>query len=229
MPTIHLINNTPVIAYQSAGDKTDGYIKIMRLFGGEWVTEGMIDSSPFGDADFDPCWTASDAFSKKHRLGIVFVDKGVFCNDNYQPLLAYFSCNIPPEIKVTSEDDVEELKNGEETVDFGEVLVGTASKPIEFFVLNTGKSGLIIADIEIEGSDFHIREKTMDGSQGKKGGAKEIVAELQPLDNYNFSIVFVPTKPGLIGAVVRLRNNDPDENSFTFTVTGKGFLPPGEF
>lgn len=236
LPEVQLINNTPFITYQSSCRDVDGYIRIVRLFDGEWVMENTIGKSPFGVVDFDPCWLSTAAISEKHKLGFVFVDRYGSQEKLYQPVLGYFSCDIPPEIEVFL--DIEEFENEKDTYYFGTVLVGTSSDPVSLTVRNSGKSGLFIEDIAIKGSDFHIRDITgnilASGNETRIDGndcqeEKEVIVDLQPPDEYTWDIVFTPTQPGLRKAFVIIRNNDPDEAPFTFVVEGTGFLPRTPF
>lgn len=94
--------------------------------------------------------------------------------------------------------------------DFATVATGS-SVSNTFTIENTGFSALTIGSIAINGaaaSDFTVTSLPRNS--------------IAPGTTSNFVIRFAPSTSGVRQATIRMTNNDPDENPFTFAIQGTG-------
>jgi uncharacterized delta-60 repeat protein len=104
-----------------------------------------------------------------------------------------------------------ELIDGASTIDFGNSLVGSASKAKPFTITNKGAAGLtglaITAMVQYPG-DFTV---------GELGATA-----LAPGDSTTFAVTFAPGGLGSRNAMLNIFSNDFDESPFSVWLVGKG-------
>jgi hypothetical protein len=122
---------------------------------------------------------------------------------------------LGPEIEVTqSEQSV--ANNG--TVDFG-VVDSTAESPFldfTFAVTNTGGAALSLADL----TNDNITTGVGGDNDAFTLTTSSLPTTIAPGDSHPFTIRFETTEQGAHTAILRLNNNDDDENPFTITLSG---------
>ena len=107
--------------------------------------------------------------------------------------------------------------SGIEGTDFGNVAVAGGMAGNTFLIQNTGTATLTLPSITVFGpnaSDFII----------VPGPATSIAAG----GTLQFGINFDPSAAGLRTATLRIENNDPNENPYTFSLQGTGTIPSPE-
>ena len=125
---------------------------------------------------------------------------------------------LEPEINVKQGST--SLLDGTDTYDFGGVNAdgngNTASSDITFTIENTGSANLAISGVSItagDTGDFDLTDNTSSPVSG-------------PAGTTSFTISFDPLTSGSKSATVTISNNDTDEGTYTFTVTGEGTTAP---
>jgi len=135
-----------------------------------------------------------------------------FTNNSYTFSLT--GTGIAPEIVITAEST--NISIGD-TFSFGSVS-STIGKSVVFSISNTGSANLhLTGNPKVEFSEgpseewiFHIPSQP--------------TSPIMPMGNKDFTIQFSPFPADIPYSVkVTIENNDPDESSFQFTVTGIGF------
>jgi hypothetical protein len=104
------------------------------------------------------------------------------------------------------------LPNSTGEYDFGNIDEGLSSPVVTFTARNSGNADLSISDVAFNSGDtdqFSII-------------APSIPTILSPSTSTTFTVTFSPTSAGDKTAEVRIFNDDPDENPYTFTVRGYG-------
>ena len=125
---------------------------------------------------------------------------------------------LQPEINVKQGST--DLLDGADTYNFGSVLAdgndGSASSDITFTIENKGAVDLTISDVAITAGntgDFDLTDNTSSPVSGPSGIT-------------TFTIRFDPLTSGSKSATVTISNNDSDEGTYTFIVTGEGTTAP---
>ena len=119
-----------------------------------------------------------------------------------------------PEIRIFEKDGVE-IFSGTSNYDFGNIQINQESDQITFNIWNFGQGDLTLAGnpyISLTGShpgQFIISQPN----------AAEI--PISPNDNTSFNISFQPDSIGLKQANITVSNNDADESSFSFSISGE--------
>jgi len=114
---------------------------------------------------------------------------------------------VQPDINV--KQNTTNLPDGSGVYNYGEVDENTSTSAITFTIENTGNADLIINDVSIDDTtNFTLTDNT---SSPVIGG-----------DSTSFDITFNPQSYGNYSTTVTIDNNDPDENPYTFTITGTG-------
>jgi hypothetical protein len=93
--------------------------------------------------------------------------------------------------------------------DFGSVALKRSSNPMSFMIHNSGDGNLKIGSIQITGND-----KKMFKSAAGKGHV------VPPESDYEFSVTFKPTSPGLKTAVLQIGSNDPGASPTEVPISG---------
>jgi hypothetical protein len=104
-----------------------------------------------------------------------------------------------------------ELSEGTGTYDFGHVLSSSSSTPASFSIENMGKGELTIGNVALISGD--TEQFSIDFLPSSPVASGKTTA---------FEITFSPISSGFFSAVVAVKNNDPDEDPFNFTVKGYG-------
>ena len=121
---------------------------------------------------------------------------------------------MAPEINVKG--DGIDLQSGAGTYSFGDVLAGS-SVPATFTVENLGNSDLNLSGtpkVAVSGPDSALFVVTT-----------QPTSPVASLGSTTFTVTFTPTSTGPKTATVTIANNDPNENPYTFGLTGNGIGP----
>ena len=102
--------------------------------------------------------------------------------------------------------------------DFGAVLSGTSGDPVSFAIENLG-----LAELILNGSPS-VTISGLDASMFAVG--TQPTSPIVPAGTSTFTITFSPTSPGVKTALATIENDDPDEDPYTFTLTGAGGAEP---
>ncbi|MFW6138607.1 MAG: choice-of-anchor D domain-containing protein, partial [Spirochaetota bacterium] len=122
---------------------------------------------------------------------------------------AYGTSTAEPDIIL--KQDSNEIQNGG-SYDFGTVQVGYQSAPVSFSIENTGTEDLQIESAGLTGGD--TGDFQVDTS--------ELSSTLAPGSSTSFSVTFVPQANGPRSADFTIRSNDPDEDPYSFSLSGTG-------
>jgi len=117
------------------------------------------------------------------------------------PQFAAFSVQSKPRISV--------IPN---SLDFGNVNLGSQSSAQTFTISNTGDTDLVIGTITLTGTDtpeFSIQSNNCQGQA------------LAPSASCTFEVVFLPTSAGLKSANLSIPSNDPDSPIFAVPLAGE--------
>ncbi len=162
------------------------------------------DSNPFY-IEFNP---TSDGIKE----AMVLINNDSLYNSSY---VFTIKGNSIPAPDITIENDGTPVYIGN-TYDFGNLLVDNEDKT-RFDIRNIGNNPLYISEVLIDGADadqFAIDDFYLE-------------TFVEPNKSTEFSIIFAPTTYGVKEATISLLSSDPDENPFTFTVRGTGFVNSG--
>ncbi|MCP4104896.1 MAG: choice-of-anchor D domain-containing protein [Desulfobacteraceae bacterium] len=96
---------------------------------------------------------------------------------------------------------------------FGPVYSETSSSPLTFEVTNTGASNLIMAPVEITGTNAAAFSIVQNNCSWQPVG---------PSEKCSFDVVFSPTSKGSKNANLEIQSNDPDQSTFVILVSGVG-------
>ena len=118
------------------------------------------------------------------------------------PQFAAFSVQSKPQISVTPN-----------SLDFGNVNLGSQSSAQNFTISNTGDTDLAIGTSLITGTDASEFSIQSNNCQGQT---------LAPLASCTFKVVFLPTSAGLKSANLSIPSNDPDSPIFAVPLVGEG-------
>jgi len=121
--------------------------------------------------------------------------------------------NIAPEIHVM-QGLLTNIVSGTGSYPFGSTQVLLPIGPITFTIYNQGTAVLNIASVAISGPD--AGDFALAGFSGA----------INPGLNNVFTITFTPSSAGTKNALVTITNNDSDEGTYTFNITGKGDSVP---
>jgi uncharacterized delta-60 repeat protein len=127
-----------------------------------------------------------------------------------------------PEIAVSGNGV--DIANGDDTpdpadhTDFGQVSPSGGSLARVFTITNNGGGDLNLTGtprVDISGSTaFSVTQQPASDTVTAGGGTQ------------TFEVTFAPTSPGVHNATISIASNDPDENPFTFVLTGLGNTAP---
>ena len=126
---------------------------------------------------------------------------------------------ITPEIDVTK-GATPVPGNGSYTEDYGSILFGQSSTDLEFTVENTA-SGAYAGQLQFDNNP----RVTIGGANPGDFTLTDITGNIDPGNSRTFRIQFTPTALGTRTATVTIDNNDMDEGSYTFNLTGVGAAP----
>jgi hypothetical protein len=110
------------------------------------------------------------------------------------------------------------LPSGEGVYDFGGIIKGNMSPMRIFTIYNLGEEDLILTETPMvilggnDAADFTVETSSLESPVAT--GA-----------NSSFIIYFHPEAGGTKNATITIPNSDPDENPYTFDLTGKGLVP----
>jgi len=117
-----------------------------------------------------------------------------------------------PEMQVSQ--GARELPNGSGSFEFGNVINGQQSQPAVFTIKNCGSAPLSLTYISSSNSAVFVIDDS------------GMSALLQPGETTAFEVTFKPAGAGAIAETIIVRNNDPDEDPYTFQVRGTGGIAP---
>lgn len=121
----------------------------------------------------------------------------------------YWMASTSPEIRLTSNDV--EIPDGTGSFDFGFTDVDTTLTST-FTIHNDGEQTLFISGTALYSGDTNHFDLDLSG----------LSSHIEPGAGSSFSISFHPMDTGLLAATVVIHNNDLDESSYTFEITGEG-------
>jgi hypothetical protein len=135
----------------------------------------------------------------------------VFNIDTY--VYGHLGCAIP---EINVKQATTSLASGTGTYTFASRAIGSSSAAVTFTIENTGGSTLNITGtpkIAISGhtGDFSIVQTSTTATVAAPGTT-------------TFTVTFTPSTSGVRTAVISIANDDYDEGTYTFTVTGTGNL-----
>jgi uncharacterized delta-60 repeat protein len=117
-----------------------------------------------------------------------------------------------------------EIANGDDTpgpadhTDFGQVSPSGGSLARVYTITNSGSGDLGLSGtprVDISGSAaFSVTQQPASDTVTEGGGTQ------------TFEVTFAPTSLGVHNATISIASNDPDDNPFTFALTGTGNTPP---
>jgi uncharacterized repeat protein (TIGR01451 family) len=161
----------------------------------QWIAPGasVNFSVQFSPTTTGPKWT------------YIWVDS----NDYYSYPFVDFIGNADPSLKpdISVEPD---------SIDFGDIPVGSASPAETVTISNDGNKDLVIGTITVIGGDAGQFTILSDNASTET---------LAPGVSANVSVRFNPTNPGLKSAGLRILSGDPDENPVYVNLTGTGIGP----
>jgi hypothetical protein len=97
---------------------------------------------------------------------------------------------------------------------YGSVDISSGSRSRTYTIENTGGAALTISGVTLGGAaaaDFSVTTPP--------------AASVAAFSSTTFVVTFDPTTDGAKTAAVSIANNDPDENPYSFTISGDAFLP----
>ncbi|GAA4384167.1 IPT/TIG domain-containing protein [Hymenobacter koreensis] len=121
-----------------------------------------------------------------------------------------------PEIDVTQGGA--SLPSGTGSYSFPATLVGASSSAASFSILNRGNAFLILT--------ANPRVQVTGANSADFTATQPVNSSIAPNGSQPFSITFTPSAAGTRTATIIIFNNDSNEGSYSFTVTGFGNLPP---
>jgi len=160
-------------------------------------------------------------FSDGIRNGTITVTSNAANNSTFS--FAVTAVGLAPEIELFGGDSLSSLISDNDTIpsvsdgtDFGSVELVLGEKTNTFKIRNAGGLGLNVDSVAVSGGssapDFTLTNVTT----GKLG----------PSEMSTFQLTFNPSGLGVRTATITIQNNDPNEDSFTFAVTGTGVALP---
>ena len=123
----------------------------------------------------------------------------------------------PPEINVTGTGDIDIL-NGDtapqlaDGTDFGSVIIGEPGTST-FTIENLGDQELTVSNIQVSGPD--AADFSLDITS----------AAIPGLTSTDFVVTFSPSTLGSKGATIQIANDDSDESTYSFDITGLATAP----
>ena len=166
--------------------------------------QGLVKSTPTGINCGVDCSDASAQYNYKSKVRLTaksdpystFLGWGGACQDRgTKPTCAI---TMDSGKSVTTGFGLPEISLSSSGHDFGNARVKHSSDPVTFLIHNSGSGNLKIGSIQIIGDD-----KKMFKSSGRKGRV------VPPGGDYEFSMTFKPSSPGLKTAVLQIVSNDP--------------------
>lgn len=98
---------------------------------------------------------------------------------------------------------------------FGSYDISAGAVSTTFTITNSGNQTLTLSNPVLSGATSEFTITSMPASLSLAAGATA-----------TFTVAFDPTSTGTKNAVVTIASNDPDENPFTFSITGTGVSTP---
>ncbi|UCD09647.1 MAG: DUF11 domain-containing protein [Dehalococcoidales bacterium] len=130
-------------------------------------------------------------------------------NDIYVNVIPFSNIAIAV-TKVTSEELIPDIHVKPESIDFGDVYVGSTSSSGIVTVSNQGNYDLNITNVSIDNDQFKIIANNLAGHI------------LTPGSSETMSLRFSPAAYGTQTGKMTITSNDPDENLVTVTLAGTG-------
>ncbi|RYD34372.1 MAG: choice-of-anchor D domain-containing protein, partial [Verrucomicrobiaceae bacterium] len=119
-----------------------------------------------------------------------------------------------PEIAITR-PDASNLFDGNATIGFGSVNLGSSTAPEVLTIRNTGTAALVGIGVSLAGGHSPDFSVTAPGT-----------TTLAPGASTTFSVVFRPSANGSRTVTIRVSSNDADENPFDLNLNGHGVAVP---
>jgi hypothetical protein len=162
--------------------------------------------SPGGQKDFTVTFEPQTPAGMKS--GNIFIDNDDADENPYTFSISGYADPVPiPDIHLKQGST--DIPNVSGSFYFGNVLLGSASAPIPFTIENNGTVDLnIVNATSSDPTQFIIADLTV--FTIPQGGST------------TFTITYSPVSVGNYIAIITLDNDDPDENPYTFTVSGDG-------
>lgn len=124
--------------------------------------------------------------------------------------------NIDPDIEVVADGVI--LENNVSTVSFDSIQLGTTKAKV-FTIRNVGLSNLTLTGSNpVQLSGTNANQWTLSAQPS---------SPITPGQSVTFQLLFNPTSAGSKTALVTIHNGDPDENPFTFNLSGVVTPGPG--
>ena len=177
---------------------------------GDFTVTGPVATSvtgPSGSTTFTVQFIPSASGSRTASIAIASNDA------NEDPFnISLSGTGLAPEIAVEDDAGANIADGGSKS--FGSVNVGSSTS-ISFTIKNTGNANLTGLSITKDGShpaDFSITANPTAPVAGPSGST-------------TFTVQFTPSTRGTRTAVIRIANNDSNENPFDINLTGTGLAP----
>jgi Abnormal spindle-like microcephaly-assoc'd, ASPM-SPD-2-Hydin len=212
---------SPTVNYQIRNSGSVDLTGIVLTPGGTNASEFEVTQptattlAPGGTTTFTIAFKPTSSGSKTATIQIASDDS----DENPFDLNLTGFCPVPqPEIAVTNASNTNLIDgSAASTQNFGSTNVGVTSAARTFNILNSGNADLTGLSVSVSGThaaDFVITQPASNS--------------LTPNNTTSFTIAFKPKAAGGRSAVVRIANNDGDENPFDITVLGTGVMPAPE-
>ncbi len=167
--------------------------------------------APSGSASFTITFSPTSPGPKSATVSIANTDS----NENpYTFILTGTGATIP---EINLKQGGADILSGSGTYGFGSVILGSGGSTVSFTVENSGTGDLVLTGtplVAISGLDAVMFTVVVPPN-----------SPVAPSSSTNFSIRFNPTSVGAKTATVTIANNDADEYSYTFGLTGMGTGP----
>jgi hypothetical protein len=167
--------------------------------------------APGGSVDLTITFSPTSAGSKSTSLSITSDDSD---ENTYVILLS--GTGTVPDMEVRQGISI--IESGTGGFDFGAVLSGTLGAPVDFTIANYGIAELVLTHtpkVAVSGTDAGMFTVDL-----------QPTSPVAPSGSVNFIMTFSPSSPGPKTATVTIENDDPDENPYTFALTGEGGTAP---
>ncbi|MCD4655992.1 MAG: choice-of-anchor D domain-containing protein [Planctomycetes bacterium] len=125
----------------------------------------------------------------------------------------------PAIVELIGNTGIQDIEVSPISYDFGQINVGETSSAQTFTIENMGSADLSISNVEFISGD--ISDFAIDDTQ--------LINNLKPSESTTFDVTFTPTNNGNRSAVISITSNDPDENPFSFTIIGRGYMAGSDF
>jgi hypothetical protein len=167
--------------------------------------QGGGNNNNWAGDDFDGLWSAYPYFPSKNIFALDQTN-GLFMLSTH----LYANPEINLQSNATNINDGSTLTNTANSTYFGTVTVGS-NITNSFVIQNNGVGNLSINSINITGAN---------ASEFTLIGAPALPFTVSPSSSQIFSIKYTPSSIGTASALITLSNNDLDETTYDFVVTG---------